>query len=111
MRTLFLTLALLPASLLAAAAEPAKPVDVPPPPPIPASVPDDDKRIQPVVTVIEKEDATVSEYRLAGKLYMVKVKPRSGPEYYLVDDVGDGKLVRQDNHTQLRPPMWIIKSF
>ncbi len=111
MRSILFAFCLLPASLLAIGADAGKKIDVPPPPPIPAADPAEEQKLQPVVTVIEKDDATVTEYRHGGKLYMIKVKPHKGPEYYLVDDKGDGKMVRQDNHTQLRPPMWTIKTF
>ncbi|HEY5612995.1 MAG TPA: DUF2782 domain-containing protein [Lysobacter sp.] len=34
----------------------------------------------------------VEEYRIAGQLRVVKITPRRGPTYYLVDSDGDGKL-------------------
>jgi hypothetical protein len=34
----------------------------------------------------------IEEYRIAGQLRVVKITPRRGPTYYLVDSNGDGKL-------------------
>ena len=34
----------------------------------------------------------IEEYRIAGQLRVVKITPRRGPIYYLVDSDGDGKL-------------------
>jgi len=34
----------------------------------------------------------IEEYRVAGQLRVVKITPRRGPTYYLVDSDGDGKL-------------------
>ncbi|WP_456407211.1 DUF2782 domain-containing protein, partial [Thiolapillus sp.] len=38
------------------------------------------------------ENRTVEEYRINGNLYMIKIKPKFGPAYYLVDDTGTGEL-------------------
>lgn len=34
----------------------------------------------------------IEEYRIAGQLRVVKITPRRGPTYYLVDSNDDGKL-------------------
>ncbi len=36
----------------------------------------------------------ISEYRVQGQLRMVRVQPVRGPEYYLIDSNGDGRLDR-----------------
>lgn len=67
---------------------------------------------EPEVTIVQKPDQTVEEYRAGGKLYMIKIIPKVGPPYYLVDDQGDGKFTRQESlDSGLRPPRWIIKKF
>lgn len=67
---------------------------------------------EPEVTIVQKPDQTVEEYRAGGKLYMIKIIPKVGPPYYLVDDQGDGKFSRQESlDSGLRPPRWIIKKF
>jgi hypothetical protein len=54
----------------------------------------------------------VEEYRANGKLYMIKITPKHGVPYYLVDDKGDGKFARQESmDSGLRVPRWIIKRF
>lgn len=103
--------ALLLAGVLLHAADAPKPTTVPAPPPIPAAGAEDDKVLEPTVTVIQKEDATVTEYRLGGKVYMIKVKPKDAPEYTLVDETGDGNMVHRDPKNHISPPMWVIKRF
>ncbi|MEQ1667217.1 MAG: DUF2782 domain-containing protein, partial [Sulfuriferula sp.] len=65
--------------------------------------------IEPEITIKQKGTDTYEEYRHNGKLYMIKVTPKTGKPYYLVDDRGDGQFSRQDSlDTGIRPPMWII---
>ena len=67
---------------------------------------------EPAVTISTQTDLTVEEFRSNGKLYMIKVTPKIGPPYYLVDDRGDGKFARQESlDSGFRPPRWIIKNF
>ena len=82
-----------------------------PPPPLPnASAHDPD--LEPQVTITKQTEQTVEEYRAGGKLYMIKITPKVGKPYYLVDDRGDGKFSRQESlDSGLRPPRWIIHSF
>jgi hypothetical protein len=64
------------------------------------------------VTITKQTELTVEEFRSNGKLYMIKVTPKIGPPYYLIDDRGDGKFARQESlDSGLRPPRWIIKKF
>ncbi len=68
--------------------------------------------MEPQVTIRKRGEDTVEEYRIAGKLYMVKVTPPHGVPYYLVDSKGDGTFSRQEpTDTGLRVPMWVIKEF
>lgn len=53
--------------------------------------------VGPEVTIIERDDATIYEYRINGQVYMVRVQPVAGPPYYLVDSDGDGQLDVRDN--------------
>lgn len=88
----------------------AKPALTPlpePPPPPPGF--DLDPTMEPQVTIQRRGTETVEEYRLNGRLYMVKVTPAHGVPYYLIDDVGRGDFVRRDSFdTRTRPPMWVI---
>ncbi|MEW6562344.1 MAG: DUF2782 domain-containing protein [Pseudomonadota bacterium] len=102
---LFLT-----SALLCSHAWAAPPADVPPPPPMDAN--EADSGNEPEVTIIKETEQTVEEYRVNGRVYMIKVTPKIGSPYYLVDDRGDGKFARQESlDTGFRPPRWVIKRF
>ena len=111
--------ALLCAVALPAAAQPAtaaakpppglQPVPEPPPPPPGYEL---DSALEPQVTIIKRGTDTVEEYRMNGRLYMMKVTPARGPSYYLVDSKGDGAFTRQESYdTRISPPMWVIMQF
>ena len=86
---------------------PAKLEPLPEPPPLPA-----DGALEPQVTIVKRGADTVEEYRLKGRLYMVKVTPPHGKPYYLVDNRGDGHFAREEPlDSGLRVPMWVIKEF
>jgi Protein of unknown function (DUF2782) len=87
-----------------------QPVPEPPPPPKGYEL---DSALEPQITIIRRGNETVEEYRMGGRLYMMKVTPAGGgTPYYLVDQTGDGTFARQNPHdTGLRPPMWLIHSF
>lgn len=96
--------------LPAYAAQPEAPAKAEAPPPPPMST--GDAIDAPEVKIIKQKDQTIEEYRIGGKLYMIKVTPKYGPPYYLVDDRGDGKFARQESlDSGFRVPRWIIKSF
>ena len=60
-----------------------------------------------------EDGATITEYKSAGKVWMIKVQPGGGfPAYYLYDDEGNGSYERRImGIKQPSPPMWIIKKF
>ncbi len=67
---------------------------------------------QPQVTITKKGDQTIEEYRVGGRLYMIKITPKHGHPYYLIDDRGDGRFARQDSlDSGVRVPQWVIKKF
>jgi|SRR3989304_7478923 len=110
MRKLLAMLVLSAALLAAAADRPPNLQPVPEPPAIPGV--DMDPALEPQVTIIKRGTDTIEEYRIAGKLYMLKVTPARGPSYYLIDEKGDGKMTRQDSlDSGIRPPMWVIHSW
>ncbi len=82
--------------------------EAPPPPPMEA----DNGIDEPQVTITREAAQTIEEYRANGKLYMIKITPKHGAPYYLVDDRGDGKFARQESlDSGFRVPRWIIKRF
>lgn len=84
-----------------------------PPPPPPGMV--DDAALEPQVTIKKRGEDKVEEYRMNGKLYMIKVTPSNGmPPYYLVDAKGDGGFIREDigvGDKGISVPMWVIHTF
>ena len=84
------------------------PAPLPPPDPV-----ETDEELEPEVTIIQREEATVEEYRLNGKLYMVKVTPNVGKPYYFVDRDGDGLMESRmsDLYNPTRVPQWVIFSW
>ena len=82
---------------------------VPPPPPGMEAF---DEALEPQVTIVKSETETREEFRIKGKLYMVKVTPSVGKPYYLVDQKGNGQFVEADiAQHPVRPPMWVIHSW
>jgi hypothetical protein len=97
----------LPAGAQAPRPADLQPVPEPPPPPGLLETP-----MEPQVTIRKRGEDIVEEYRIAGKLYMIKVTPPHGVPYYMVDSKGDGTFSRQEPmDTGLRVPMWVIKEF
>lgn len=89
---------------------PPKLEPLPAPPPPPAGVLDEN--LEPQVTIIRRGEDKVEEFRMNGKLYMLKVTPPHGVPYYLLDDKGDGNWIRQSPaESGLRVPMWVIGTF
>ncbi len=107
----FLALIFLACLSTALYAEDVKPVDLKPLPPPPA-LDQSESPDEPQVTIKKQTDQTVEEFRSHGKLYMIKVTPKHGKPYYLIDDRGDGKFARQESlDSGLRVPQWVILKF
>lgn len=108
--------ALVPALLLPlafAALAQSRPADLQPlpevPPPPPGLI---DPSLEPQVTIIRRGQEKVEEFRLSGKLYMIKVTPNHGVSYYLIDEMGDGVMSRRESFDSgIRVPMWVIGTF
>lgn len=85
-----------------------QPLPEPPPPP-PGIV---DSSLEPQVTIVKRGESTEEEFRMNGKLYMIKVTPPHGTPYYLIEPTGDGSWTRQEFlDPKLRVPMWVIGNF
>jgi hypothetical protein len=85
--------------------------EVPPPPPMTSIEPGDEP--EPQVSTRTQGDETIQEYRANGKLYMMRVTPKHGHPYVLMDNKGDGTFVRQDNplDSGVRVPQWVLLEF
>jgi hypothetical protein len=112
-RLLAVVSALAVAGVLSAAEPPKK--DGLPPPPIPKEKPRApaqaaDDELEPEVTITSKGGDRHEEYRLHGRLYMVKVIPKRGAPYYLLYDE-QGQARKSDIEADVVPPSWVIKRF
>jgi len=81
-----------------------------PPPPGPTGSEED---LQPEVTIIQRKDRTVEEFRVNGQLYMIKVTPKRGRPYFLVDSDGNGNFDMQrtagpDLEPRMLIPSWVL---
>lgn len=65
------------------------------------------------VVIQSPGDSIVEEKRVNGRLYAIRVTPRKGAPYYLVDSDGDGNLETRKNDTDsdLLIPSWVIKEW
>lgn len=81
-----------------------KSANIPEPPPMPADT-DDPQQIKADVTIIRKKDSTIEEYRINGKLQMVKITPAKGKPYYLLYPKNGGSPVRKDLD-DVQTPYW-----
>lgn len=101
--------ALLLAVRPAMAEAPAKLIPLPEIPPPPGIV---DADLEPAVTIRKQDGDAIEEYRIKGRLYLVKVTPAHGKPYYLIDPRGDGQLRRYDDLSpNFMVPLWVIKEF
>lgn len=70
----------------------------------------DGQTIEPDVNIIQKKDRTIKEYRLYGRLYMIKITPTLGFPYFLTDTDGDGSLetTQHELDSGLLVPSWVL---
>ncbi|MEE4376818.1 MAG: DUF2782 domain-containing protein [Candidatus Competibacteraceae bacterium] len=67
----------------------------------------------PSITMNDHNNRTMQEYRVNGNLYMVKVTPKVGSPYYLVDPDGTGDMQwrRTSQGMDVEPPRWVFSSW
>lgn len=104
--------ALIALCLLAAHAQAQQPAGLEPLPDIPPPPGIVDAELEPQVTISQRGEDRVEEYRIKGRLYLIKVTPPHGKPYYLLDLKGNGQFVRQDDLSpNFQVPMWVIVEF
>jgi len=85
--------------------------DTPPPPAASLSDQEGQEEIEPEVVIIQRKDKTIEEYRVNGRLYMIKVTPKNAPPYFLLDNDGDGTMESRRS-VSLEPdimiPNWVL---
>lgn len=106
MRRFVLLLAFLSLNAVAQRKPPAlEPIPEPPPPPEPGVE-------QPEVRIPVPDGDRVEEIREGGRVVMLKVTPKNGKPYYLVDTTGAGNWARRESLDDgVRVPMWPIWIF
>lgn len=69
--------------------------------------------IEPEITIIERDQELIEEFRIQGRMYMVRVSPQGAPPYYLLDTDGDGTLESYRGGIEEPPavPQWILFSW
>jgi hypothetical protein len=65
---------------------------------------------EPEVTIIQKGQERVEEYRVNNQLYMIKITPAKGYPYYLVDTTGTGNfdMRRTQLDSNFVIPQWVL---
>ena len=58
------------------------------------------------VRIIRRGDDVIEEFRVAGRLYMVRITPAKGRPYYLIDSDGNGIL---DTRREALDPPSVVK--
>lgn len=68
---------------------------------------------EPEVRIIDQPTGLIEEFRSQGRTYMIKVTPKKGRPYYLVDADGDGDMEshRNDAAPRLLIPSWVLYSW
>ena len=86
--------------------------DAPLPPELPEPL-ESGETIEPEVYIIRTEQEVIEEYRVNGHLYMVKITPRIGKPYYLIDENGDGQMEGKisDIYNTPRVPQWVLTTW
>ena len=83
--------------------------EIPPPPQMQI-----DPNLEPSVTITKRGEDKVEEFRVKGKLYMIRVTPPHGVPYVLIDHNGAGDFGPSYGPTDGRNvsvPMWVIGTF
>ena len=65
---------------------------------------------EPEVTIIQRGQERVEEYRMNNQIYMIKITPAKGYPYYLVDTTGDGNFDTRRPQLNSKPviPEWVL---
>jgi hypothetical protein len=86
-----------------------QPLPEPPPPPPGVA----DPELEPQVTITKRNGDTIEEFRVGGRLVMIKVTPAHGVPYVLTDSRGDGSFTNRRDSLETAPsvPMWVLFTF
>ena len=80
--------------------------------PVPDGAPTPGEIEEPSITIRSKGGERIEEYRLRGKLYMIRITPPKGPTYYLIDQMGRGEFTRLEGPAApTAVPHWVLTTF
>ena len=67
---------------------------------------------EPKITIVEdkERDATLQIHQVNGQIYGIRVIPKVGVPYNLVDTNGEGQFIR-DAADRILVPEWVLKRF
>ena len=84
---------------------------LPEPPPMPEGAVDATQA--PQVTVRRAQGEVIEEFRVGGRLVMIRVTPAHGVSYILTDSRGDGSFTHRRDSLETPPnvPMWVLFTF
>lgn len=66
---------------------------------------------EPKVTIIDSENKKIEISEINGQVYSIKVIPKNGKPYYLVDKKGDGDFIRFNSFDRMQVPEWVLFSW
>ncbi|MDX1692419.1 MAG: DUF2782 domain-containing protein [Ketobacteraceae bacterium] len=66
---------------------------------------------EPKVTIIDSENKKIEVHEVNGRVYSIKVIPKNGKPYYLVDKQGDGDFIRDSGVERMQIPEWVLISW
>lgn len=72
---------------------------------------------EPVVTIRQDGENRIEEFRVHGRLYAIRVTPRIGKPYVMVDPDGKGHMDRVETGADdpagrsVHPPRWVLLEF
>jgi hypothetical protein len=84
---------------------------LPEPPPMPPGALESAET--PQVSTRKQDGDTIEEYRVGGRVVMIKVTPARGVPYVLTDPKGDGSFTQRRDSLEvpLSVPMWVLFTF
>ena len=65
---------------------------------------------EPQITIVDDVDKTLKIHQINGKVYGIKVIPKNGAPYNLVDPNGEGQFIR-DSADRILVPEWVLISW
>jgi len=65
---------------------------------------------QPDVTITQRGQERIEEFRINNQVYMIKITPAKGYPYYLIDNTGDGNFDtrRPQLNSEAMVPQWVL---